>query len=72
VFNNPWGYNFNPGRLIYAPPSAFCAYFPCIKSFWRDTNGYVVECRDGTFSHSGGRRGACSYHRGEWRPLYAH
>ncbi|SRR5579884_1960642 len=31
-------------------------------------NGYIIECKDGTYSHSGGRRGACSYHGGETRP----
>ena len=72
VYGNPWGYNFTPGNLIYNPPSTFCSYFNCIPSFWNSTNGYVVECADATFSHSGGRSGACSYHGGEWRPLYSH
>lgn len=27
-------------------------------------NGYVVRCRDGWISHSGGRPGACSHHGG--------
>ena len=31
-------------------------------------SGSVIECRDGTYSHAGGRRGACSYHGGENRP----
>jgi hypothetical protein len=31
----------------------------------------VDECHDGTYSHSGGRSGACSYHGGELRPLYS-
>jgi hypothetical protein len=68
---NPWGYNFCGGALIYSPPGNFCLYFNCIPSFWKSTNGYVDECRDGTYSHSGGRQGACSYHGGEMRPLYA-
>jgi hypothetical protein len=72
VYGNPWGYNFTPGNLIYNPPSAFCSYFNCIPSFWQSTNGYVVECVDTMFSHSGGRSGACSYHGGEWRALYSH
>jgi hypothetical protein len=69
---NPWGYNFQPGNLIYSPPATFCDYFNCIKSFWESTNGYVDECIDGTYSHSGGRSGACSRHGGEMRPLYSH
>jgi hypothetical protein len=50
-----------------------CDYFSCIPSFWQNTNGYVEECQDGEFSHSGGRSGSCScsYHGGTWRPLYA-
>lgn len=72
VNNNPWGYDFTPGTLIYDPPTDFCSYFNCIASFWQSTNGYVDECQDGTYSHSGGVRGACSHHGGEMRPLYSH
>jgi hypothetical protein len=69
---NPWGYNFcGRGAVIYSPPSNFCQYFNCIPSFWKSTSGYVDECQDGTYSHSGGRQGACSYHRGELRALYS-
>ena len=68
---NPWGYNFCGGNLIYSPPGTFCNYFNCIPSFWKSTLGYVDECHDGTYSHSGGRQGACSYHGGEMRPLYS-
>jgi hypothetical protein len=70
--NNPWCYNFTPGNLIYSPPSAFCDYFNCIASFWTSTKGYVDECNDGTYSHSGGRSGDCSDHGGKDRPLYSH
>ncbi len=69
---NPWGYDLNPGNLIYSPPPNFCTYFNCIASFWESTNGYVDECADGTYSHSGGVRGACSRHGGEAQPLYSH
>jgi hypothetical protein len=72
VNGNPWGYNFQSGNLIYNPPSNFCAYFNCIPSFWKSTNGYVDECNDDTYSHSGGVSGACSRHGGEMRPLYSH
>jgi hypothetical protein len=72
VNGNPWGYDFTPGDLISSPPANFCSYFNCIASFWKSTNGYVDECNDGTFSHSGGVRGACSSHGGEKRPLYSH
>lgn len=72
VNGNPWGYDFSPGSLIYQPSSNFCDYFACIKSFWQNTNGYVDECNDGMYSHSGGVSGACSKHGGEMRPLYSH
>jgi len=71
-YGNPWGYDFRPGNLIYKPPSAFCSYFPCIASFWTSTNGYVVQCVDREFSHSGGRQGVCSRHGGYYRTLYSH
>jgi len=72
VYGNPWGYDFSPGNLIYNPPGLFCDYFPCIASFWTTTNGYVVQCVDLTFSHSGGRTGVCSKHGGYYRTLYSH
>jgi hypothetical protein len=66
---NPWHYNFCGGSVISAVPANFCSYFPCIKSFWKSTNGYAEECVDGLYSHSGGRSGACSSHGGELRAL---
>lgn len=72
--SNPWHYNFCCGTLISAPNPSFCQYFTCIKSFWIEdipNDGYVVQCQDSMFSLSGGESGACSYHGGELRPLYA-
>lgn len=71
VNNNPWCYNFSPGNYIYNPPLAFCVYFACTASFWLG-HGYVNECHDGLYSLSGGIRGNCLHHGGEWRPLYSH
>jgi hypothetical protein len=69
---NAWGYTMcNTGTLVYNPPANFCNVFSCIQSFWKFTNGYVVRCQDGRFSHSGGRQGACSDHRGVEAPLYS-
>jgi len=71
--DNPWHYNFcssNAGKYVTSPDSGICGYFNCIASFWQSTNGYVDECNDGTYSHSGGRSGACSRHGGEMRPLW--
>jgi hypothetical protein len=67
---NPWGYNLCGGNVISSPPSNFCSYFNCIPSFWKSTNGYVEQCTDGLYSHSGGRSGSCSYHGGNHQPLY--
>lgn len=67
---NPWNYTFCGGSYIDNPPSNFCSYFNCINSFWDNTNGYVMQCEDLMFSHSGGVRGSCSYHGGNKRPLY--
>jgi hypothetical protein len=70
---NPFGYDFcAPGSTISSPPSNLCDYFNCIPSFWNSTNGYVEECSDGTYSHSGGRSGSCSSHGGNLRALLAH
>lgn len=68
---NPWGYNFVKGSYIVSPPASFCAYFRCIRNFWSG-KGYVVQCHDGSYSKSGGRRGVCDGHRGPWRVLYRH
>ncbi len=72
VNNNPWCYDFNPGSLIYNPPDTFCDYFACVSTFWTATSGYVVECVNGEYSHSGGVHGACSRDGGVMRPLYSH
>jgi hypothetical protein len=68
---NPWGFTFCGGSVISSPPADLCSVFACIASFWRQTNGYVIQCRDGLLSHSGGARGSCSSHGGNSRPLYA-
>jgi hypothetical protein len=69
--SNPYGYNFcGNGGYVTSPPSDICSYFSCIDNFWNG-RGYMVECRDGTYSMSGGIRGACSYHRGEEQPVYS-
>jgi Protein of unknown function (DUF3761) len=67
INGNPWCYTFVPGNLIYNPPSGFCSYFTCIPSFYQSDDpgdGYIVQCSDGTYSQSGGERGACSRHGG--------
>ena len=71
INNNPWCYNFSHGTRIYHPQRAFCSYFACVSDFWRATRGYVVECWNGKYSHSGGIRGVCSRDKGVRRTLYA-
>src|SRR6266545_533936 len=69
--SNPYGYNFcGRGGYVTDPPQDICSYFDCIPNFWNGV-GYMEECHDATYSMSGGRRGACSYHGGELRPVYS-
>jgi hypothetical protein len=42
----------------------FCSTHDCIGD-WSDPSGSVVQCNDGSWSHSGGESGACSWHGGE-------
>lgn len=44
--------------------ASFCSTHRCIANFDNGT-GYIVQCADGEWSHSGGRRGACRDHGGE-------
>jgi hypothetical protein len=69
--SNPYGYNFcGVGGFVTSPPGDICSYFDCINNFGNG-HGYMVECNDGTYSMSGGISGACSYHKGEDRPVYS-
>jgi hypothetical protein len=74
VGKNPYCYTLNAqkGKLIHKPASGLCRYVSCVSTFWKDTKGYVAECKDGRYSHSGGIRGACSKNKGVKQPLYAH
>jgi hypothetical protein len=47
--------------------ASVCSTHSCIPNF-PNGNGSLIECRDGTTSHAGGRRGACSHHGGEMYP----
>lgn len=69
--SNPWGYNFcGTGSYITSPNSNVCNYFHCIDNFSNGV-GYMIECRDGMYSMSGGRRGACSDHGGEEQAVFS-
>jgi hypothetical protein len=67
-------YNTDPngGQLVYSPPADFCNNNACVSTFWVDTAGYVVECANGEYSHSGGVRGVCSRDGGVAATLYQH
>ena len=53
-----------PPQAVSAPASGdFCATHVCIPNYPNGT-GSTVRCRDGSYSHSGGRQGACSHHGG--------
>ena len=65
---NPMGYNFCGGTPVSNPDPSTCDYFDCIANF-DNGKGYMEECQDHTYSMSGGRRGACSSHGGELRPV---
>jgi hypothetical protein len=71
VPENPWCYDLFPGELIDNPPGDFCDYLECVDNFWTGT-GYVVRCRDGAFSKTGGNSDACSGNGGVTQPLYSH
>jgi hypothetical protein len=50
-----------PGSTSHAADAEFCTTHTCIPNF-PNGSGYVVQCADGEWSHSGGLPGACSYH----------
>jgi hypothetical protein len=71
VNGNPWGYNWACCKTITSPPSEFCSYFVCVRTFWNGT-GFVVQCNDDQLSKTGGTgRQTCSGHEGHERTLYA-
>ena len=49
--------------VVPKPQPSFCDTHACIPNFDNGT-GSIVQCADGTWSHSGGRPGACSHHGG--------
>jgi uncharacterized protein DUF3761 len=60
-----------PTQAPAAPTSTdFCSTHVCIPNYPYGT-GTTVQCADGTYSHSGGKQGACSYHGGVARPRNA-
>jgi hypothetical protein len=55
-----------PDAVGQAPATSstdFCNTHDCIPNF-PNGNGSIVQCNDGSYSHSGGIQGACSHHGG--------
>ncbi|GAA2188751.1 hypothetical protein [Micromonospora lupini] len=65
---NPLGYDFCGGTRIRKPAAEVCDWFDCVPQFWAG-RGYLVQCRDGSVSLTGGRAGACADHRGVRRTI---
>ncbi len=64
---NPFGYNLcGRGRPVTHPAQTACSYFRCDAGFGAG-KGFMVECRDTTYSMSGDWRTACSAHQGVLR-----
>jgi hypothetical protein len=64
---NDTGSTLGGGQVQAAPPAdaaTFCDTHSCIANF-DSGSGYIVQCADGMWSHSGGLQGACSSHGGE-------
>jgi hypothetical protein len=52
-----------PGSYSHATDVQFCATHQCVENF-SSGRGYIVQCADGSWSHSGGMAHACSGHGG--------
>ncbi|NES30767.1 hypothetical protein GCE86_30890 [Micromonospora terminaliae] len=67
---NPYGYDFCGGSRIRKPDRGVCDWFDCVPGFWSG-RGWLVQCRDGTVSLTGGRRDACAGNQGFRRTFWA-
>ncbi|GAA4570061.1 hypothetical protein GCM10023176_27900 [Micromonospora coerulea] len=66
---NPFGYDFCGGYRIRRPAARICDYFDCAPGFWAG-RGYLVQCRDGMISRTGGQPEACAGHAGVRRTVW--
>ncbi|NBE81638.1 hypothetical protein [Micromonospora rubida] len=66
---NPFGYDYCGGSRIRKPDVRVCDYFDCGQDFWAG-RGYLVQCRDGALSLTGGRADACATHDGLRRTVW--
>ncbi|WP_433652581.1 hypothetical protein ACQP2C_09820 [Micromonospora zamorensis] len=65
---NPLGYDYCGGTRIRKPAAEVCDWFDCVPQFWSG-RGYLVQCRDGSVSLTGGRPNACAEHGGVRRTV---
>ena len=64
-FDNPRGTDSNVSvPSIQSPSNLEEPLVLDLPSFPNRGTGYIVKCKDGWISHSGGRQGACSHHGG--------
>ncbi|SCL20154.1 hypothetical protein GA0070624_1929 [Micromonospora rhizosphaerae] len=66
---NPFGYDYCGGSRIREPAKRICDYFHCGAGFWSG-RGYLVQCRDGVVSLTGGQPEACAGHEGVRRTVW--
>ncbi|QLQ39489.1 hypothetical protein [Micromonospora robiginosa] len=67
---NPFGYDFCGGNRIRKPAAGICDWFECVPGFWSG-RGWLVQCRDGAVSRTGGQRDVCAGHRGLRRSVWS-
>ncbi|MFC4145796.1 hypothetical protein ACFO0M_05980 [Micromonospora mangrovi] len=67
---NPFGYDYCGDTRISRPARTVCDVFRCAPGFWSG-RGYLVQCRDGRISLTGGQPDACADHRGVRRTLWS-
>ncbi|MFI9643698.1 hypothetical protein ACIG87_27200 [Micromonospora sp. NPDC051925] len=65
---NPMGYDYCGGERVRKPDHRVCDWFDCAPQFWAQ-RGYLVLCRDGSVSLTGGRPKPCAGHDGVRRTV---
>ncbi|WP_091339139.1 hypothetical protein [Micromonospora rhizosphaerae] len=66
---NPYGYNYCGGALVFEPAADVCSYFVCVDGFWAG-EGYLIRCGDGTVGMVSGKIGTCPDRQGRKDPVY--
>ncbi|WP_370464094.1 hypothetical protein [Micromonospora sp. AP08] len=66
---NPYGYDFCGGERIRKPAAGICDWFECAPGFWSG-RGWLVQCRDGAVSLTGGQRESCAANQGYRRTFW--